>query len=115
MKQPFRPYSDFADFCIKHTCNNKLECMVCHGSGRIIAPYEKSDPIEGYKLADRIQCQICMGTGEALKFYAKEYYHIAIKEYKKDLAKWEKWIKVKEQIEKKLTKEEIDFIKYQWN
>jgi len=44
--------------------DKKWVCPQCTGSGRVIADYERPDPVEGYKFADRVPCLECKGTGE---------------------------------------------------
>lgn len=39
------------------------QCFHCTGAGRVVAPYERPCPVEGYKMADRIACPSCDGKG----------------------------------------------------
>lgn len=67
---------------------NPWPCQRCLGDGKHVADYERPDPIEGYKLADRQICKECMGTGsKGEDWYKKEFK--ALKEiHKQNLTEW---------------------------
>lgn len=66
-----RALKSFAAFVIE--CNyyvfddkkKKFKCNHCHGSGSVRDPNAYNDPVEGYKMADRVDCYHCRGTGES--------------------------------------------------
>lgn len=53
---------------------NTVECQWCHGSGRIVHLDKRPDPVEGYKMADRITCPTCGGDGRRPVSDAREEY-----------------------------------------
>lgn len=98
--KPTFKFNSFADFVAYHRVRNpytyrkrekielKYPCFYCYGSGRIIAPGEEPDVIEGHKLSDSIDCPKCEGTAEStekvyLKVYGKEF-----DKYQKTLIAW---------------------------
>ena len=76
LKEYFQRYS----IMINET--GEFPCHHCYGRGKIVAPWEQRDPVEGYKMAERIICTTCNGLPFQLKF--KKYY---IDAYKKLVAK----------------------------
>ena len=85
-----KPYKSFSDFVVRHNAKNvynkrpdvKIACPNCGGYGRVYNPKDR-DPIEGYKLADRVICNECLGSGEWNRDEAKKSYTNAITAWKK--------------------------------
>lgn len=73
-----RSLKSFASFVVENPMyvfkNSKWVCPNCQGSGRVIAPWERPDPVEGYKMADRVDCNKCNGTGEYTERGWREIY-----------------------------------------
>jgi hypothetical protein len=49
-------------------------CLRCDGFKRVIADYERPDPVEGYKMADRVICPACGGTGYGTEKLWRDYF-----------------------------------------
>lgn len=49
-------------------------CRHCDGAGNVISPFAYNDPVEGYKMADRVVCQHCFGTGISDEKSWKAFY-----------------------------------------
>lgn len=77
MKKPERPYKNYAEFRRKN-----MDCFHCHGSGKIVKPGEYLDPVEGYKMADRIICPKCQGSTLATDKEAHVVYTSMIYDWK---------------------------------
>lgn len=90
-----KPIPSFDEYCLKwprvssyvKKAISKYECPHCI-SGRIVAPWEQCDPVEGYKMADRIDCLKCEGTGSWLEEKLKRVWQAEKVQYKKDMAKY---------------------------
>lgn len=97
--KPQKPFVSFAAF--KQNIRfgygqhkSKLRCQKCNGDGKIIHPDAKCDPVEGYKMAERIACQFCHGTGIASEIQAKDSYLEMLDRHQGRLAQWHKARKV---------------------
>lgn len=92
--KPQKLFKSFEDFCdhIRFGCgmhNSRLKCQKCEGAGRLIADGEQCDPVEGYKMAQRVKCQICNGTGVASIVQAKDSYLSIIERWQDQILQWE--------------------------
>lgn len=79
-KRPFRNFEHYLSEQCKYLApGHQYPCRLCYGSGRLIADYERPDPCEGYKHADRVPCHECGGKGEVERSKALSWYkeHIA--------------------------------------
>lgn len=85
-------------------------CPCCHGTKRVIAPDAINDPVEGYKMAERVMCPICLGTGIVEQTAWKNIYRERKKEFKEKKARIKERKRLIKNIQAKLTKEEIKFI-----
>ena len=66
-KRAMKGFAAFITECRQHVFrykDNEWCCNRCYGSGRVVAPWEQSDPVEGYKNAERVDCSECNGTGK---------------------------------------------------
>ncbi len=68
---------------------NKGPCPDCWGRGRVVAPYERACPIEGYKMADRIACPKCNGDGRIPKKEWVESYKKYNAAFKERVSQWQ--------------------------
>lgn len=83
------------------------KCNYCDGMGRVVSPWAYNDPVEGYKMADRVACQFCNGTGESDEKTWREIFKKeknSFLEIKKERTAKEK---IRKEALKKLTPEEI--------
>jgi hypothetical protein len=81
-------------------------CLCCDGSKRVIAVYEQPDPVEGYKMADRVTCPKCGGTGYATEKEWREYFKAEQKNHREQQKETKRINALKKQGLKKLTIEE---------
>lgn len=81
-RRPYRNFDHYLEECRKRGKRDALySCEHCWGRGRVVAPWERPDPVEGYKMADRIDCPTCRGRGEVDRHQAKAWYD-------KEIAEW---------------------------
>lgn len=97
-KHKERALKSFAAFVAENPLyvykDNKWLCPHCDGHKRVIAPYERPDPVEGYKMADRIPCPDCGGSGETTEKVWREIF----KEQKELFVKQKKEKQAKEAL-----------------
>jgi len=115
---PKRPYSNYMEFVqIRREKHGKhfgvvlkYPCLYCDGYYRIVAPWERPDPVEGYKMADRIDCPHC-AKGESNEAVYKKHYKKIIAEWKDKYQKAKAARKIQKsafvKIKKYLSKEEL--------
>ena len=79
-------------------------CFVCSSHGGIIDPNAWHDPVEGYKMADRIICPECKGNKfiPVKVFKAKLWDPLMVK-YRHDLAEYKRQNDIYQRAVKKLT------------
>ena len=118
---PPRPFKNFDEYLqerrkwASHGKDRLYPCHSCNGSGRIIAPYEKPDPIEGYKLADTVNCYLCCGSGEVRREQALASYKEVIKDWKGRYDKNKQRRELQKKLIKKiknLSKEELSELRF---
>lgn len=109
-KRALKNFSAFLNECRQSVFfygTENYKCDHCNGSGRVVSPYAFNDPVEGYKMADRVDCHKCNGTGESDEKIWKEIYkkqRASYLEVKKEKALRDK---IRKEALKKLTPEEI--------
>lgn len=104
-----RAYKSFTTFLYEQPRiyrNNNFVCLTCDGAKKVIADYERPDPVEGYKMADRVPCLKCNGTGLATEKQWREYFKIHQAEFRARKTEEKRISKLKKQAIKKLTLEE---------
>lgn len=97
MKRADRPKREYRSFDAyvqaqrqRHSRGNlRYPCLRCDASGRIIAPYERPDPVEGWKMADRITCPGCGGTKEGTRDQYKAAYQKMTIKYWEQVKEWD--------------------------
>lgn len=106
-----RSMRSFAAFLVEQPriiSDGKFICRQCGGNGQVVADYEKPDPVEGYKMADRVTCPSCGGT----RYTTEKDYRAFFKKEQAEFRKREKEDKERKKLRiqalKKLTKEERD-------
>lgn len=108
---PKAPYPNFSAYVQAYdrepyTPDGKHRCLGCMGSGRVVAPWERPDPVEGYKLADRVDCRTCGGTGRVpITVYRRAYSKLRAK-YAEDRAEWRSKDALRKSGLSKLTEDE---------
>ena len=107
--KPKKIYKNFQDFFEK-CLHGVLRCPYCLGWKKVVAPGEQLDPVEGYKLANRIPCPTCKGTGRVPLKVAKEEYQLWLSSYKEEKKKWLAQQIMINHIKSKLNKRQIEFL-----
>jgi hypothetical protein len=114
-KRPVRPYSSFDDFCHKKRRfsygKHPYYCFHCGGSGIVIAPNERPDPVEGYKMADRVPCLVCRGTGQVDKKAWQSVYREEMARWRNGLDRWRMQDALRRQALLELSDDEIKALK----
>jgi Zn finger protein HypA/HybF involved in hydrogenase expression len=108
-----RAMKSFAAFMLefpRQIKDGKYLCRQCDGSGRVIADYERPDPVEGYKMADRVTCPSCGGKKFTTEKDYRDYFKIKQAEYRLEQREQRYRDKVRRQALKKLTKEERNIL-----
>ena len=81
-------------------------CLACRGNGRVVAPGERPDVIEGHKLSRRVDCPTCNGTGQGSEAEHRKEHRLRIARWKSMDAKWRAQLLLLRSARKKLTKAE---------
>ena len=87
------------------------QCNHCQGVGRVVAPGEVSDPIEGHKLSMRIDCPDCNGKGYVPEKIYKQILSEKISEWKENEPIRKEIVDKLKSILNKLTDEELNLVK----
>ena len=108
-----RAMKSFAAFLVEQprvysSTAGKFICRECGGSGRVIADYERPDPVEGYKMADRVTCPSCGGTKYTTEKDYRDFFKAEQAEYRKPEKEDKRINALRKQALKKLTREERD-------
>lgn len=105
-KKAFKSFTSFIVECkssVFRYKDNEWCCDICSGSGRVIAPWERSDPVEGYKYADRVPCKDCNGTGKWDEKRWREWFKKEKAEYVELQAKKKEKERIRKQALAKLS------------
>lgn len=108
-----KPGRTFKKFCEDHRWLNRqtpYPCFSCDGTGRIYDPNDPPDPIEGNKLRRRIGCPHCNRTGETTEDVYRKAWRIERNKHRESKAKYQEMCNMLSSIEKRLTKEQIEFL-----
>jgi hypothetical protein len=108
-EQKGRAMKSFAAFLLERPRvfrDGHFMCLRCDGSKRVIADYERPDPVEGHKMSDRVPCPKCGGTGYATEKEWREYFKAEQKNHREREKELKKINDLKKQALAKLTLEE---------
>lgn len=97
-KLPKKPYKNLNDFINKWNKTyewkwrnrwdeipvGRLICRQCGGAGEHYR-LEDNDPIEGYKMAEKVSCEKCHGIGLEYKENTNKFYEAEISEWRQEL------------------------------
>ncbi len=116
---PTRPFKDMLEAKRGQSLYNRercgeagfYPCLECLGAGKVIAPYETADPVEGYKMADRIECPVCRGKCEGTKEAFMVWYNDRLHKWKNDMCKFRREVKRVKELQKLIVPEDINLIK----
>lgn len=86
--------------------DGKFVCMECDGYGRVVPNDAFNDPVEGYKMAERVTCPSCGGLKYTFEKTYRDYFKKTQAEYRKQEKERIRIKKIRSQALKKLTKEE---------
>ena len=108
-----RSMKNFGHFLMEnpriYSCNaGKFICRQCGGNGKVIADYEHPDPVEGYKMADRVTCPSCGGTRYTTEEDYRAFFKAEQAKYREQEKETKRINALRKQALKKLTKEERD-------
>jgi DnaJ-class molecular chaperone len=103
----------FTSFCyeqkyIKH--DDKFICRECNGRGQVVADYERPDPVEGYKMADRVTCPSCGGAKYTTEKDYREFFKIQQAKFREEQREERLRASIRKQALIKLTKEEREVL-----
>lgn len=107
--RPKRPYKSF-DHYMAHVRLRAVgdwiqyPCTRCDGRGRVIAPGEHPDIIEGYKMSRRITCPLCEGTRGVDRGTRLEMYRAIMVAWAGRLTDWRVLDKARRVALRKLTR-----------
>jgi len=73
---------------LKGPKEGQVLCLRCNGSGSIIDPLERPDPVEGYKLAGYIDCYECGSFGIRDEAYELKIHEDDRIKYEADIIKF---------------------------
>jgi hypothetical protein len=107
MKKPLKPSKksiidklakSYYPYDAKEKCNfiTTFPCPKCDCKGRIHDPNDQPDPVEGYKMVNKITCPLCSGKGHIPKALhdknfnkiVNENYNFAMKIYNENRLKY---------------------------
>ena len=108
-----RSMKSFTSFCyeqkyIKH--GDKFICRECNGRGQVVADYEQPNPVEGYKMADRVTCPSCGGAKYTTEKDYRDYFKILQAKFREEQREERLLATIRKQALKKLTKEEREVL-----
>lgn len=105
---PVPPFYQFLD--LMKNSDGELKCWYCKGHGWIHDPDDPPCSYEGSKYRDRITCPKCEGTGIGDKQTYLKLWHLRKMMYAEGMAEWKATNKIRNEIRKKLTREEKKLI-----
>ena len=108
-----RSMRSFTAFCYEQKYikrDDKFICRECHGQGRVVADYERPDPVEGYKMADRVTCPSCGGSRYTTEKDYREFFKSVQAKFRERQQEERRRDTVRKQALKKLTKEEREVL-----
>jgi len=117
ISKPYKPFASIGKAKMHISFNNKkferrnaFPCLACSGFGWNRDEKDR-DPIEGYKLAPKYKCHACDGTGVGSKAAFMEWYDKRMAEYKKELEEYKRKIKRFKELQKIISREDMDIIR----